>query len=208
MRRHPLCRYASILLVAFGVCHGPAWGQAPERKPAPDAAAQAAAEKSIKDLFKKEYAKAGTAPKVQLAALLLDAGLKTNDDPAARFVLFREAADVAAQVGDARILLAALDAMAKDFQVNGLEMKCMALEVAAKFNNATAGYGAIARGALHVLEQEAIATNEYAAAAQLVRVLTSVGERSSNKQMTSIVQDLPREIEELKNEYEAASPSI
>src|SRR5207302_3123668 len=76
----------------------------PTRKSAkaavPHAAAQARAEEEIKDLFKEEYAKRKRADMAALAKTFWRRGLETKDDAAARFVLWREAADLAARAGD------------------------------------------------------------------------------------------------------------
>src|SRR5262249_5660973 len=58
---------------------------------------QAEAEKLIKKRFETEYKK--PAERGALAAKLLDMARATNDDPTGRYVLLREARDLAAQAG-------------------------------------------------------------------------------------------------------------
>ena len=97
--------------------------EAADRKAVPDAAAQAQAEKLIRDVFKDEYARTSAADRLNLARKLLQQGIDTVDDPASRFVLFREARDLAAQAGDLETALTAVDEMARFFQVSAPEMK-------------------------------------------------------------------------------------
>ena len=71
--------------------------------PIPDAAAQAASLKLVRDIFKADYASAKLAPaKLKLSKKLLEQGIETRDDPAARYVLFLEARDLAVEAGDAQ----------------------------------------------------------------------------------------------------------
>jgi hypothetical protein len=75
--------------------------QPADRLPVPDQASQLKAEKTIKDLFRTEYAKKKSADQVELAGKLLKQAEETNDDSTGRFVLLREARDIAARAGDA-----------------------------------------------------------------------------------------------------------
>jgi uncharacterized protein (TIGR03067 family) len=84
------------------------------RRPAPDAAAQAKAEKEIKTIYQALYAKPEPA---DLARRLRQAG-DICDEPAARFVLLREAADAAGRAGDITASLDALDQLAKDYSAD------------------------------------------------------------------------------------------
>lgn len=68
--------------------------------PEPDANAQKETLKQIKDLFKEEYAKRGAAEQAALGQKLLQKGIETNDDAASKFVLLKEARDVASGAGE------------------------------------------------------------------------------------------------------------
>lgn len=67
----------------------------------PDQEELAAARQQVRDLFREKFSNA-KAPeqKHALAHELYDIAMKTHDDPAARFVLFEEAIDLAVEVGD------------------------------------------------------------------------------------------------------------
>src|SRR5579864_8337658 len=70
------------------------------RAPVPDAAKQREAEKTIRDLYKADYARKSPADRDTLVRTLLAQGQKSQDDPAAQFVFYREAQDLAAQSGN------------------------------------------------------------------------------------------------------------
>src|SRR5690349_7445059 len=75
--------------------------QAQEQKlPEPDAAALSHAESTVKRLFRTEYAKTGANDMHDLAIKLVSQAAQTVDDPAARFVLYREAAELGVTSGD------------------------------------------------------------------------------------------------------------
>src|SRR5262249_14821326 len=102
---------------------------AQERVPMPDAAKLKTAEAQVHDVYKPEYAKAD---RRAMAAEFLRVALETNDDPAARYVLFREATALATQSGDYPLGIAAIEELAKRFQVDGVALKLGFLTDAAK----------------------------------------------------------------------------
>src|SRR5262249_14144009 len=97
------------------------------RKPVPDAARQKEAEKLVRELFKEQYANKARSDKKALARMLLDQASKSRDDSVALWVLYREAADAAAQGGDLRGTVESLEGAARDFDVDPLAMKVEAL---------------------------------------------------------------------------------
>jgi hypothetical protein len=102
------------------------------RLPVPDAAKQKEAEKSVRDLFKSEYAKKAPADRQALAAALLDQAARTADDPSGRWVLYREAQEIAVQAGDPKLAVAAVDGAARVFDIDALAQKNAALTAIGK----------------------------------------------------------------------------
>src|SRR5262249_51216620 len=86
-----------------------------QRAAVPPAGDRAKAEAVVKQLFKSEYAKTKVAERLALAAKLLEQGTGTKDDLAARYVLFREASDIAARAGDPVLAMRALDELTAQF---------------------------------------------------------------------------------------------
>ncbi|MBI3854335.1 MAG: hypothetical protein HY293_01445 [Planctomycetes bacterium] len=91
--------------------------------PEPDAAAQKETLKKVKDLFKEEYAKKLPAEQLAFARKLLQSGIETADDAVSKFVLLKEAREIAVSGGDAEIAIRAADETAKAFAVDGPALK-------------------------------------------------------------------------------------
>jgi hypothetical protein len=99
---------------------GSLWAQdpAPTLPPEPDPAQQKEAEKFVRDKYKSDYAKKSPADLQGLAHKLLLYGSQVTGDLPVRFVLLREARDLAVKSGDLDIALSATDEMAKSFAVD------------------------------------------------------------------------------------------
>src|SRR5687768_3612025 len=78
---------------------------APATRPAlqhvPDEPSQARAERMVREVYAKELASKDLFERRALAQKLIAAAMETNDDPAARFVLLKEAREVSVTAGDA-----------------------------------------------------------------------------------------------------------
>src|SRR5689334_3102476 len=79
----------------------------------PDAAAQKKAEAIIRELFKDDYAKTSLMDRGALLRKLVAQARQTADDPAAKYVLYREARDMCAQIGEVDGSVLLIDEMAK-----------------------------------------------------------------------------------------------
>jgi WD40 repeat protein len=95
----------------------------------PNGAAQARAEALVKRILAEEYAAASKAPaaRAKLVRLLWEQGKETRDDDTLRFVLLREARDLAARSADAPVALLIVGELARAFAVDGSAMKVEAL---------------------------------------------------------------------------------
>src|SRR5262249_49074228 len=105
---------------------------APRKAPVPNASSQADAEKVIKSLFKEDYAKHQHEDRLVLSNKLLKQGLDTRDDPVARFVLWREARDLAVQAGNTPAAMKAIEEIGRSYEVDALAMKAAALEAVSR----------------------------------------------------------------------------
>jgi hypothetical protein len=99
----------------------------PVKLPVPDAAAQAAAEKALKEKYKADYEKTKPEDRLALAAKFLQPGREDRGNPAAWFVLLREARDLAVQGEHARLAVEAVDEIDRWFIIDPLDMKLKAL---------------------------------------------------------------------------------
>jgi hypothetical protein len=110
-------RYVLVWLIAICACES-VWSQEVRQAVPADDQIQAAT-KLIADVYKKEYGEAKTpAQKQSLARRLLEDGLKTKDDPAAKYALLQVARKMAAGVGDVGLALETVDAQGNAFKVD------------------------------------------------------------------------------------------
>jgi hypothetical protein len=121
--------------------------------PVPDAPAQARAEALVKRILGEEYALAAkdAAARGKLVRLLWEQGKETRDDDALRFVLLREARDLAARCADAPAALLILGDLARDFAVDEPALKVEALLLARSAATTPEANRTLARIALGVL---------------------------------------------------------
>src|SRR5262249_56077158 len=116
MHARRLGRYGFVLVLGLGL----STVAAQEKKRAvPPAAAQAKVGRLIQELYQDELAKAAKDPaaKLRLAQTLLQEGKDTGDDAAGRYVLFKEAHQLAAEAGDVATPLYAAHALPRDFPI-------------------------------------------------------------------------------------------
>lgn len=126
-----------------------------EKAAPPDAAAQAQAEKLIRDIFKDELAKKSPADRVALAKKFIAQALQTDDDAAARFVLLREAREAARDAGDWAVAFQAIEEMGRRYDTEVVSAKLTVHVAIAKAAKTPEESGSEAR-ALLALADDAI----------------------------------------------------
>jgi Squalene-hopene cyclase C-terminal domain len=94
--------------------------------PVPEQAAQDNAEKAIKEEYKALYGKSKN-DDLLLAAKLLQPGRENGADPAAWFVLLREARDAAVRAGRPRLAVESIDEIDRWFVIDAFDLKLQAL---------------------------------------------------------------------------------
>ncbi len=163
----------------------PAHSQRAEKQPVPKEAAQARAAKLIKELYGGEWAAAKTsAQKEDLAIKLLDKGKESTGDPGGQFALFKVARDVALQAGDSHIAFEAIDALADEFTVDGVEMKTAALAKVVSVSQRPDQHMQSAEDAMAALD-EAISHDNYTAAARLGEFALAEADETRDKDLRS-----------------------
>jgi serine/threonine protein kinase len=186
--------------------------QPPAKPKAPTVAAKAAvpaakelaeAEELIKgDLFKRDYDKAQTdsVARQLLAEKLYQESKEAVDHPANRYVLLREASDLAARSGDVGLALRAVVELAAVFAVaDELRLKLQVLETAKQARTEEADR-ALADQALMVHEQ-ALAQDRYPEGATLLRLAEEAARRLKNVSLVKRVQTLEKDLERLQKDY-------
>ena len=131
---------------------GPAGG-GPRLEPPTDKAKLQAAEQAVRQEFKKNYDDATSlVKKAELAReLLLRAPGTANAD--ARFVMFREARDMAVAAGQPLLACEVVDQLARCFAVEPLQLKAAALEEISKSARGTNSQREIVQAALTLVQQ-------------------------------------------------------
>jgi hypothetical protein len=131
--------------------------------PVPSAEEQARAEKELREQYKADYAKKA---KLTLACKLLQPGRENRKDPAAWYVLLREARDLAVQGNGPRVATEAIREMDQYFIVDAQAMTLKALTTIAQAPDAPAA-AAVAETALG-LASRAVDHDLYDAADKLI----------------------------------------
>jgi len=197
MNRLLACLCAFVLLV-------PVLAEEPVKKlAAPDAAAQATAEKLIKNLFKDDFARKKPAEQLALAAKLLDQAKETKDDPAARFVLLCEARDLAVQAGDVAQALRIVDELAREFDVSAPTFKTAVLETATALPATPTLAKTIAESALDVIG-EAVNADAFEAAGKLLKLAEAAAQKAKSVPLVGAVQARAKDVEVIRKEFEKA----
>jgi hypothetical protein len=204
--RYLRCIAGLMVMMAGGSAGGAAATAPAGRLAAPSAAAQLQAQKLIRDLFKREYAKHTAADRASLAQTLLAQAAATNDDVAARYELFVESSELAALAGDGETAVRAITGLAGLYEVNGIALKTHALlaaEGAATADNA----GKVAEAALRTAE-EAAAADDFAAVGQLASLAEAAANKTKRVALVATVQPRVADLRALGQEYERAKRAL
>jgi hypothetical protein len=182
---------------------GPASGEPrseAKRIPVPDNEAQAKVLKVIKDLYKADYAKRKPQEILELAAKLLQEAAETRDDPTARFVLLREARDLAAQAGNAATCLQAIDELAREYEIDALAMKAEWLATTGTF--ATPGASSALAETCLSLVDEAVAADNHELALRLVSVAVDTARKARLTALSNRAEARRKEVLALQKEFD------
>lgn len=175
-----------------------------KREPIPDGVAQAKAEKTIKDLYNADFAKLKTAAdRTALAAKLTQIARETNENLAVRFVLLREARDLAALANDVTGALQVIDQLAETYAIDVPDMKLTILAKAYKTAATAALNQVLTENCLAVLE-EAIAADNYDIALRLLAIAEAASKKAGVAVLVNRAQAAGLEMREAQKEYAQA----
>lgn len=171
-----------------------------KKLPVPSTDEQKKAEKLIRALAKLDQVKRQPAEMVAAAQHLIDKGKETKDDPAARFMAFRLARDLALQAFEPTKALEAITELGKDYAIDEIDMKVSALESLTRaVVKATAGE--LGQAAIPVLD-EAIAGDHFAAAQRLHKSIAPVIQIAGSRPLYDQLQARIKMIDLLTKEHE------
>jgi WD40 repeat protein len=192
----------AVVLLPLEVC--PA-GNGAKKQPLPIKAEQDKALALIHELFGSEYKTAGKNPieKIRLAGTLLQEARDTRDYPAGRFMLLREALDLAAQAGDAVIALQAIEELGLSFQYPSaklLAMKVQALTTASEVTGSDDSHRGVLDAALLLLD-ESLAEDDFDAAGAIVKAAIATAKKLRSVAVLASVKKRDEDVQQLKQDY-------
>jgi len=171
------------------------------KKPVPEADKQAEAQKQVHAAHTDDYARKKPADQLTLSGRLVREANAAQDDPAVRFVLFREARDLAAQAGDLDESFRVIADMATWFTVEVREQRAEALAVAARSADLSpSDMKAVADKA--ILQADlAVDANDYEAAVRMLAAAEAAARKAKNTALANQVQAQGKELAEAGKEY-------
>jgi hypothetical protein len=179
----------------------PAGADVTRRLPVPDAGKQKEAEKVIRELFKEQYAKKGPEDRQRLSHDLLEQAAKSQDDPAAVWALLREAQEVALQGGDLKGALAAADATARTFDVDGMALRHSALAAFGKLAKSPDEFAALAEAQDAVID-DFVQLDQYDAAEKAATLLGAYARKSNDGALISRAARRSKEVAEARSLFQ------
>ena len=153
------------------------------KAPVPDEAAVKKAETEVRELFKSDYKSTDATDRRAFAKKLLDAGNKDDLDPPTRYVVLREAAELAAQAEDLGTSFAAVERLALRFEVDPFGLKADVLASARKAARRTDVLARIATTALKTA-REARAADRLDAALRALKEAETSAKASKDASLT------------------------
>lgn len=182
-------------------------GAVQDPTPEPDAAAQKATLKQIKELFKDEYARRGPADQAALAEKLLRKGVETADDPTSKFVFLKEAVDVAAAAGDVDGAFRAAGELVRAFAVDGPALKLALITRMAASTRDAETARALAKACVGAAN-EAARSEAYEAAASMLTKAETLARVAQDPTLTARLPELKRDVGSLKDEHARVKPML
>jgi WD40 repeat protein len=191
---------AVVCLAVAGGLPIPA-GQPINKRPVPDTKALGNAEELVNDIFKEEIAKAVDAEaRTKLAVNLAQQGDESADDPAARYVLYCQAKNLAVLAGNPALTMSTIDKIAQYFEVSAIALKTESLaklvdtiptkEPSKKLTDLTLA-----------LIAEAVDADDYHAATELGKVATAAAKKAQVIALVNTVGKRNAEIQAAKEKF-------
>ena len=163
-----------------------------------------AADKLVKELFADEYSKANDAGGKQvLSARLFQQALESGGDPGGQFVLFRNAADLAADSGKVSAAFQVIDEWSSTFDVDKINLKTKALEQAAPSARNSAELKDLAERYITVLKG-AVEANRFDDAVALAIQAGLAARKAKDPVFIDKVRQGTDELKKLQADYETA----
>lgn len=196
-RLKPTIQVLTLGVTLFGMwlaAQTPSAAQGTAKTPVPSEAAQKKPMQLLFDIFGDDLEKATTIEaKAKLASVLFQQGKEVKDDPAVRYVCWREARDLAARANDTGLALAIVDEINRVYAVDALLLKAdvLGLAVAAATQKEQ---GLALVESIRPLLAEAVDLDHYKAAHQLGEAIVNAAKKAKSP---SLVLELQKRNEEI-----------
>lgn len=162
--------------------------------PVPDAAAVERTTRKIKEEFDEAIIAATTPIKQgELIQRLLDTA-DSSDDPVRQYALCLEARDTAAKAGRSKLVIEAIDRVARQFRVDALDMKA---DTFSNYPPTTAAAGREETRAVLTLVDEAVSAKRMALASRLAQLAVESAKISQGNDLIKRATQRSKEIESL-----------
>jgi WD40 repeat protein len=201
--------FLASLLAAVQATLPAAQAPAGKRRPVPDKAARDAALKLVNEIFAEDIANAkDSAARARLAGQLLQQGRDSKkDDPAAAYVLYQQALDLAAAAGDTSLAFQAIDELTAEFELPGLDLKAQALATAAKSVTGTDANKALTDLALRLMS-EAVDADNYAAAEEFGTVAEAAAKKAKSVALVTAVRKRREDVLTVRKGFDRLKPHL
>jgi serine/threonine protein kinase len=177
----------------------PAAGPGVRRVSVPNSTVQKDAEKQVRTLFKEDYAKKAPADAQALARKLLDLGGTVSSDEGARFVMLRDARDLAAQAGDLETAMKAVDLLSQSFEIEPVSSKVAVVNKAAPLMRGVEGMLLLSKAYLSIME-EGVASGQYDPAVTVASKAEGSAKASNDPILLSRIQSVSKDLTFLQRE--------
>jgi hypothetical protein len=164
-----------------------------QRLAAPDQASQNRAEKLVRDVF-APYPQIPAEQRTLVASKLIAEAQTSKNDPAAAYVLLKDAAELSAAAGDIKAALDAITELANRYTVNADDMR---LEILRKASTAAAGNPNAAKGIVNAclaFARQAAIADKYDIATRCVPLAETAARGSHDPALLTLAQTLGTEL--------------
>jgi len=170
------------------------------RAPQPEAAKVKEAEKSVKEIFKAEYARKTAADRATLAKLLLQSAAG-QPSPAERWVCLTQAQELASQAGEWDVAWDAVVQTAIHFECDGLSMKVALLAQAAKTVKTPEDAGKLTERYIRVAD-EAIKSDSLDVAEKAAASAQQLSKKAATAPLTAQAAAKSKEVADIKTAFD------
>ena len=156
----------------------------------------------IREIYGEELGSAKTASKKQALANKFLGKAKEATDPTNRYVLLREARNLAAQAGDVDLAFFAIDEIDSHYEVDAYKLKGLAISQAAESAKGRKHLGSIAEHALPLIDQ-AVEKDDFRGAKYLGKLTLDSARKARAREVLKQVVTRNGEVAEIAKAYEA-----